>query len=334
MSLDETSLSDTSTDASDRLNPAQPESRHPAQSPSWGAKRCPSCTTPVRYDQIVCAECGTRLIPRLTKVRCRRCGKRATSDHVICPQCGRELRAAPSRLLTIGAPALLVGALAIAFIVRGASSFLEQNGSLPLIQNFVITPVSPADEPTVGGERESLTHAIVPSRAGLSDESSLSEGGFPTPTPTQPEGESNTAANVSAGQVAPQDTAPLEETGTEIATPPADAPTETVAANEEEPTPTPTTALFRYTIQDGDTIVAIAQRYGISYDTVLDANNLTERSAANLQIGRKIVLPGVAQATATPAATPSATPTATEIARPRPTSTSSSRPTATLPRVP
>ena len=334
MSLDEPSLSDA---GSDRFIPAQPESRPPAQTPSWGAKRCPSCHTPVLHNQVVCAECGTRLVPRLTKLRCRRCGNRAASDHVICPHCGRELRAAPSRLLTIGAPALLVGALAVALIARDMPSFLQGNDNLPLIQNFVITPVSSASEPTVRPARQSLAPAVVQSGAGQSTESSSSSEApaaavLPTPTPT-PE-ESNGAANGSQAQVSPQDReAPPTETPTAEAVPPTVAPTETATAAIETSTPTPTPlppptattiptatstpAWKKYAIVRGDTIGEIAKRFNIDLDELMKANGLTEQDVTRLQIGNEIVLPGWLQETATPTAAPAAT--ATETPTPGPT---------------
>jgi len=155
MSLDDRSFSDAD---SDQFIPPQSEK----QVPSWGAKRCPACYTVVLHNQTVCSECGTRLAPRVTRVRCLRCGKHATSDHVICPSCGRNLQAAPSRLLTIGVPALLVGALAIVLIVRGMPSFLQENGNLSLLPNFVITPASSDSEPTVR-----LARRREPVREGL-----------------------------------------------------------------------------------------------------------------------------------------------------------------------
>ena len=194
MSLDDTNFSDGD---SDQFNSGQPESRPDAQTPSWAAKRCPSCYTAVLHNQVVCAECGTRLVPRLTKVRCLRCGKPATTDHVICPHCGRNLRAAPSRLLTIGAPALLVGALAIVLVARGMPSFLQENNNLPLLQNFVITPASSDSEPTVRLARESLAPAVVQSGPGQSDESAppaaAPAAAVSTPTPVSEQ--TATAAN-------------------------------------------------------------------------------------------------------------------------------------------
>ena len=336
MSLDETGLSDA---GSDRFIPAQPESRPPAQTPSWGAKRCPSCHTPVLHNQVVCAECGTQLAPRLTKLRCHRCGNRATSDHVICPHCGRELRAAPSRLLTIGAPALLVGALAIALIARDMPSLLQGNDNLPLIRNFVITPVSSDSEPTVRPARQSLAPAVVQSGAGQSTESTSSSeapaAAVPsTPTPTPPPEESNGAANGSQTQISPQDTVvPPTETPAAAAVPPTVAPTETATAAAETSTPTSTPlppptattiptatstpAWKTYAIVRGDTIGEIAKRFNIDLDELMRANGLSELDVRRLQIGDEIVLPGWLQETATPTAAPAAT--ATETPTPGPT---------------
>jgi LysM repeat protein len=58
-------------------------------------------------------------------------------------------------------------------------------------------------------------------------------------------------------------------------------------------TPTP---MARYTVKLGDTFVDIATRYGIPTDELMIANGLTAASAANLSIGRVLVLPGVAGA--------------------------------------
>ena len=330
MSLDDTSISDAS---SDQFNSAQPDSRQEAQIPSWGAKRCPSCYTVVLHNQVVCAECGTRLVPRLTRVRCLRCGRPSTTDHVICPHCGRNLRAAPSRLLTIGAPALLVGALAIALVARGMPSFLQENDSLPLLQNFVITPASSDSEPTVRLARESLAPAVVQSSPGQSDESSPSSGApaavaISTQTPT-PE-ETNAAANGSQAAPLPADTAvPRAETPAVTVAPPTVAATATIAPVEqtatppptptptptptatatETPTATPTPAWMTYTIKEGDTIAKIANLFDISSDDLLIANRLSSQDATRLQIGDEIVLPGLLQVTPTPTPTAAATET-------------------------
>ena len=332
MSRDDKSFSDAN---SDQFIPPQSENRSEAQVPSWGAKRCPTCYTVVLHNQTVCAECGTRLVPRVTRVRCLRCGKHATTDHVICPSCGRNLQAAPSRLLTIGVPALLVGALAIVLVARGMPSLLQENENLSLLPNFVITPASSDSEPTVRLARESLAPAVVQSGPGQPDESSGSDTApavvaDSTPTPE----ESGTAVDGSQAGSMPEGTAvPSTESPAETPTPVEEVPTATVAAVENTatppppfpplptvtetatvtptPTPTPTPAWMTYTIRPGDTIAAIANRFDILQDELLRANDLTAQDI--LQIGDVIVLPGLLQVTPTPTPTEVATevPTAT-----------------------
>lgn len=315
MSLDNHALQ---TDASTEAAGAAPARGSAAQARSWNAKRCPSCDTPVLYNQTVCAECGTRLTPHVTKVRCRQCGQRATSDHVICPHCGRALRAAPSRLLTIGAPLLLVGALTLAIIVRAptlpARLAPNASGSLSLLQNIVITPVPAANEAdSVVAANDNLAPIIINSPAGQAEASSpLALGSAEESTPLivaqvndvvlsqNPEAAPSTS-EVESNQAA----IPLP---TETAIP---TPTVEMTPTPTSPSPTATStpvADLRYTIKAGDTIIGIAQRFGISADTLLEANALTERDASNLQIGRELVLPGIK-----PSATPSATATATDI---------------------
>lgn len=312
MSLDNHALQ---TDASTGAAPARGSA---AQARSWNAKRCPSCDTPVLYNQTVCAECGTRLTPHVTKVRCRQCGKRATSDHVICPHCGRALRAAPSRLLTIGAPLLLVGALTLAIIVRSptlpARLAPNTSGSLSLLQNIVITPVPAANEAdNVVAANDNLAPIIINSPAGQAEASSpLALGSAEESTPlivaqvNDVVLSQNPEAAPSASEVESNQAAIPLPTETAIPTP-----TVEMTPTPTSPSPTATStpvADLRYTIKAGDTIIGIAQRFGISADTLLEANALTEREASNLQIGREIVLPGIK-----PSATPSATATATDI---------------------
>ncbi len=335
MTQDDANFSDAD---SDQLSPPQSVGRSEAQVPAWGAKRCPSCYSVVLHNQTVCAECGTRLVPRVTKIRCLHCGKHATSDHVICPSCGRNLQAAPSRMLTFGVPALLVGALAVVLIARGMPSFLQENESLPILQNFVITPAASDSEPTVRLARESLAPAVVQSGPGQSDEASSSGAAAvvadstPTPTPEEPD---TTDDGAQAGPITTPTAVPATETPAVTETPVVEKPTATESAVEdtvtpqptvtetvtatatatETPTAIPTPAWLAYTIRAGDTIGAIARRFGISQEELLRANNLSPRDVTRLQIGDVIVLPGILQATPTPTPTevvtetPSATPT-------------------------
>jgi D-alanyl-D-alanine carboxypeptidase len=54
-------------------------------------------------------------------------------------------------------------------------------------------------------------------------------------------------------------------------------------------TPTPLDAL--YVVQDGDTLTAIADRYGVSLDALMQANGITD--ASTLRVGDVLTIPGV-----------------------------------------
>ncbi len=61
-----------------------------------------------------------------------------------------------------------------------------------------------------------------------------------------------------------------------------------------EPTPTPeppAAGLRRYTVQAGDTLRAIAERFGVTIEAILQANNLTPAQGDNLRVGQELVIP-------------------------------------------
>lgn len=66
--------------------------------------------------------------------------------------------------------------------------------------------------------------------------------------------------------------------------------------------PTPTTPPRTYTVQAGDTPIAIANRMGVTVDALLAANNLTLDDARRLRTGQVLVVPGSSQPAAAAAA--------------------------------
>lgn len=58
------------------------------------------------------------------------------------------------------------------------------------------------------------------------------------------------------------------------------------------PTPTATVPARTYTLQSGDTPGDIAERFGISVDALLEANNLSREDARRLQTGQVLIIPG------------------------------------------
>ena len=96
------------------------------------------------------------------------------------------------------------------------------------------------------------------------------------------------------------DLIPVEENQSEQATPSSPLPTLTPRPSPEpsatptpEPsaTPQPVTGSQRYTVQDGDTFSAIAERFGVSVAAMLQANGMTPEQADTLRIGQELVIP-------------------------------------------
>ena len=85
-----------------------------------------------------------------------------------------------------------------------------------------------------------------------------------------------------------------------------------------------------YTVQDGDTPFAIAQKYGVNGADLMTVNGLTDQSAALLQIGDVLIIP-LAGCSLTAPATPTETDTATQevTAGPTPTRTPTHAPSTT-----
>jgi len=76
-------------------------------------------------------------------------------------------------------------------------------------------------------------------------------------------------------------TAPAAGEGTPAAEP---AVTPTPAASL-----TPAPAQRRYTVESGDTLLAIAERHGVDMDEIIQANNLADPAA--LSLGQELVIP-------------------------------------------
>lgn len=74
--------------------------------------------------------------------------------------------------------------------------------------------------------------------------------------------------------IIPDPNAPIEPTATPTAT------------------PTPIQGGFTYTVQPGDTLMAIGMRFGVNLQRILDANNLTLAQARTLRPGQQLIIPG------------------------------------------
>lgn len=86
-----------------------------------------------------------------------------------------------------------------------------------------------------------------------------------------------------------------------VPAPTVQAPQATAVAAAPTATPLPATS---YTVRPGDTLLAIAQRTGVSVEAILAANDMTLADAPNLRPDQVLVIPGTGQPLA---ATPTAT---------------------------
>lgn len=145
----------------------------------------------------------------------------------------------------------------------------------------------------VGGD----TVSAIAARFGVSTQTVLSANGLGWSSLIFP-GQKLTIPVKSTPAPAP-DPAPAPP---QTATDPVDEPVDETPAPEPEPTPVPAPAPppppaeYPYTIKSGDTISAIAARFGVSTQSVLSANGLGWSSI--IYPGQSIIIPGVASAPA------------------------------------
>jgi LysM repeat protein len=197
---------------------------------------------------------------------------------------------------------------------------IDENGAIiePVGEEAAVEPLASL-EPIV---MPSPTDAPLPTETATPTETPTeipteipTETPTETPLPTQTPAPTNTAAATNtpvalarAATATPTRTAAATATTTVAATltstPTAvvseqvdiRATLEAIRASVPSPTATPTLTPVpsaSYTIKTGDTLVAIAERFGIPMQTLIEANGLTAESAADLQVGRVLVLPGI-----------------------------------------
>lgn len=419
---------------------------------SAATRPCPTCNSPVSINASICPSCGDSLPSRNKQIRCRHCGGKAAAVLVVCPHCGRNLQPAPPRLLTWGAPLLLVaifGAVLFAQlgaanpiawsqrqIERGVTFVSDIGDQLQLDLSISIQPLEDENlelvslpsqpqetadtDPAVEESAQSEDEGRVETPPAVEAASVQSEEAPPTPAPTEALANiatseptpteapptdipteaptvmptvaptvmptstptllasnnvtpslsitdaptapitvtTTTASVVQAALVLPTPTPPAPtatpkvyrilagdtlfeialandisldalltanglserdvytiQPGDEIIIPDVNAPVETLP--EATPTPMPTQGGFTYTVQPGDTLMAIGLRYGINLQRILDANGMTLVQARTLRPGQELIIPGDAPVapTSTPTPTTAVTiPTATPIA--------------------
>lgn len=176
-----------------------------------GSHQCPNCGAWTPIGSSICAECGVRIQPKPQKIRCRLCGANAPATLVICPHCGRELQSAPSRILSWGAPTVLVVLALLILAPRwesgnpfrwvqsgfGAGRTWVNEMAQQLDPQITIStlPVTVAEGQAIDNGSILATDNPVDPLAGSGDSNNMS-GQAPAPTTSQP-------ANQDANQAPP-----------------------------------------------------------------------------------------------------------------------------------
>ncbi|MFN3980608.1 MAG: LysM peptidoglycan-binding domain-containing protein [Caldilinea sp.] len=239
--------------------------RLPANSPTSGELRsaatrpCPTCGAPASINASICPTCGDSLPSRNKQIRCRRCGGKASAVLVVCPHCGRELQPAPPRLLTWGAPLVLVAFFgAVLFAQMGGASPLAWSqrqiervatfvGNIgdqlqldlsittePLEENFIERSSQPS-QPQEVADADGVTDALALSENEGVENSEPSLDAEATPEPAEESAPLPTEAPTEAPTETPVDTPTSAPTSTEAS--PTETPTE---APSSTPISTPT----------------------------------------------------------------------------------------------
>lgn len=190
------------------------------------------------------------------------------------------------------AGAAAVFAVAVASVVLLARSNIDnvQVGNLTLV-----LPVSGMDNgelafanPNLGGDTAAASNApglTMP----VTDSTELPTAIMPAAAPTvaaQATEATPTEAPTAASTATPEPTEAPTPTEEPTAVPPTEAPpTETPAPPTEAP------QQQTYTVKKGDTLRSIAEKFDVSVEALLRANNLTPSQADALRIDQKLVIP-------------------------------------------
>lgn len=295
---------------------------------------CPTCGWLKEGKATTCPDCGAQIRKLGPAPKCPGCGARVTRGAGTCPTCGRSLHrlfvADRRRVLGVLAAVGWVAAMALAL------SLLLSPGtgglSLPRISWMTgKSATSPAMASTAASapaitSRPTATPTEAKDATPASTQSPLptaTVGVTPTSTPTVPAAPTPVVYTVRAGDVLLTIAQRFGVTVAALAEANGLRDVDSLRIGQElvipgvsgtpsaSPTTGPTTATVpstrTYVVQRGDTLISIAERFGITVAALVAENGL--RDADVLRIGQELRIPGAAPAVPTPA--PTLTPTAT-----------------------
>ena len=280
---------------------------------------CRRCGAPLHQGVVICPECGARQRRRFGTVRCARCGSSVPPGLTVCSNCGRDIHAAGPRWgLWIAGIAVVFLAALWGFGELPVESLLDKVASVRARVEGVVQVLGPVASDLTGSQGDDTqsgpamaTPQVV---AEIDEAPSPAPTDVPAPDPTEPVSEASTPLPT-AGEAVPSPT--VEPTATPTPTPTATYTPEPTALPTASPTAAPTqapaaTGRTTYRVKSGDTLSGIAAQFGIAWEDLAAANNLTSRST--LSVGQELVLPaGGGGASAPPTATTAPKPTQTDV---------------------
>jgi len=233
---------------------------------------------------------------------CPYCGARVAQKAETCFYCSGSLSAAPRQRRAIPWADLIlfffIGALFVAWWLRAPGSAGEA-------QTAQLTPATAMAAPTIRPTATPNVPTPTPSPTGTPQPTAT-----PVPTPITHKVGSGESLGViadkydsTAKEIAEANNLTVDSIihpGDELIIPPPKP------GGAPQPTPTPTGGTLLYTVQSGDTISEIAERFDSSMDWILDANKRTATDM--LRPGDQLLIP---LSNRTPTPPPSVTPTIT-----------------------
>jgi LysM repeat protein len=169
----------------------------------------------------------------------------------------------------------------VIYAVVLVSVLLLARSDVPSLQIGALSVLLPVSAP------EDISVAIPLAELPTSDATLEEPTAHLAPTP-EPANAPTSAAATSAPTEAPSETPTLAPT----AAPTAMVEPTVAAAPTAAPTAAPAPSEPRkYTVQPGDTLRAIAEKFHVSVTAIVDANKLTPQEADSLRVGQELVIP-------------------------------------------
>jgi len=261
--------------------------------------KCPNCGATFRGGRGRCPACGYRVQAKKLVRRCPECRARVAEGAKTCLMCGASLDGGRSFLpqvsLSMIPPAPLLGA-ALAIVLLAAIWFLKPWRGIHLGTYYTPTATATFTHTPTSTPTPSVTPTAPPTDT-------------PTPQVTTYIVRTGDTLSLIAGQFGVTVDAIMEVNGltdyviqvgqellipVEVEEPAASAVADETPGAEATVQPAPRT----YVVQPGDSLSGIAERFGVSQQELMEANDITDPDS--IRESQSLVIPGPATSTETP----------------------------------